>query len=250
MHNVRKGVLCLVMVSLFSVNAQSQGSAATASQPTQGVATVQSGKLVRAGLGIQCGVRFHGPDAFNDFVTDVWNAYLEENIYTPADDKSIGPGVFLGLYGSIDIGPVFSVSPVVQGMWAGKQFLVRGGRVGDVHINTYTAMGGLNLWARAVTTGIFSLRAGAGVYATHTIATITGDITHDRLSGTGVGFRGLLGTEFRVSDNMMVTFDCGVPFGKSEFNEGDISVCGRDVDYPEEFEHLGFELSPGIRIYF
>jgi len=250
MHNVRRGVLCLVMVSLFSVKAQSVGSAATAPQPAQAAATVQSEKLVRAGLGIQCGVRFHGPDAFNDFVTDVWNTFLVENVYTPADEKSIGPGVFLAINGSIDIGPVFSASPFVQGMWAGKQFLVRGGRVGDVHINTYTAMGGLNLWARAVTTGIFSLRAGAGVYATHTIATITGDITHDRISATGAGFKGLLGTEFRVSDNLMVTLDFGVPFGKSDFNKGDISVCGTDVDYPEEFDYLGFEISPGIRFYF
>ena len=40
----------------------------------------------------------------------------------------------------------FSAVPFAQSMWAGKQMYYTGGPAANIHVNTYTAMGGLNLW--------------------------------------------------------------------------------------------------------
>ena len=36
-----------------------------------------------------------------------------------------------------------------------------GGPAANIHVNTYTAMGGLNLWVRAINQELFKLRIGA-----------------------------------------------------------------------------------------
>jgi hypothetical protein len=206
--------------------------------------------LLRAGIGVQCGVRFHRPHAFNAFVTDLWYAYIAEK-YDKPDKKRIGPGVLLTLNGTVDIGPLFHVTPFLQGMWAGKQFYFRGGLVKDFHVNTYTAMGGLNFWIRILNRERFAIRLGAGGYAAHTIVSFTGDLSETRISGTGYGLRGLLGTEVRLNRQVVLTLDCSVPYGVSELsNKGRLKTSGASVSYPTKLEHNGFELNPGIMFYF
>ncbi|MBN1308283.1 MAG: hypothetical protein JXA18_10225 [Chitinispirillaceae bacterium] len=207
--------------------------------------------ILKKGIGIQSGIRFHRPKKFNEFLTDYYNAFIPENLSVPVDKKSIGPGLFLTLNGTIDIGPLFHVTPFAQGMWAGKQFYFRGGLVKDVHINTYTAMGGLNLWVRVLNREKFTLRLGAGGYGAYTIASVTGDISGTRVSGGGFGLKGLLGTELRLNRHLVLTFDCSVPYGGSKIkNKGSLRTPGAPVKYPTRLEHVGFELLPGVMFYF
>ncbi len=239
MHIIRSCILCFVMVSVFVVQkAESQAPAA-------------SEKLLKTGIGFQLGVRFHQPDQINQYITDLNDAFLHEYIAGPIEKKSLGPGVFLSVNGTFDIGPLFSAVPYVQSMWAGKQMYFTGGPAANIHVNTYTAMGGLNLWLRVVNLDVFKLRVGAGAYATYTYVSTTGDVLHRRIRGSGAGGRVLLGTEFRLTEKTALTFDCGVPFGKSKlYHFEPMEVEGIDVSYPEKLDHLGFELTPGIMFYF
>lgn len=231
------------MLSVFAVyNAESQES--ISSQKSDD-------KLVKIGIGFQTGVRFHQPKQVNDFITDVYDAFIADYIDGSVEKKNLGPGVFITANGTIDIGPVFSVAPFAQGMWAGKQLFISGGPAGNIHINTYTAMGGLNLWVRVINQEIFKLRIGGGFYGTYTYLNATGDIPHRRISGSGFGGRALLGSEYHINDKIALTFDCGLPFGKSELHHsGKMKVSGETVSYPDELDHFGFELTPGIMFYF
>jgi hypothetical protein len=208
--------------------------------------------LLKMGIGLQCGIRFHQPEEYNDFVTDIWNSILAEHVYAPVDEKRIGPGALLALNGTFDIGTLVTVIPFVQGMWAGKQFYFRGAEVKDVHINTYTAMGGLNVLIRVINREAFTIRLGAGGYGTRTITRITGDAFTTIFGGNGYGFKGLLGTEMRLSKDVVLTFDCAVPYGKAEFKKrSDITATsGYTVRYPTRFDHFGFEVCPGVVFYF
>lgn len=238
MHIMRNCILCFVMVSVFSANKAE-------SQP----ATSQ--KLLKTGIGFQLGVRFHQPDQINQFITDIYDAFLTDYIAGPVEKKSLGPGVFLSVNGTFDIGPLFSAVPFAQSMWAGKQMYFTGGPAANIHVNSYTAMGGLNLWLRVLNQEVFKLRIGAGVYGTYTYVTTTGDIAHRRIRGSGAGGRVLLGSEFKLNEKTVLTFDCGLPFGKSKLYYFDeLKVAGIPVTYPEKMNHLGFELSPGIMFYF
>jgi len=239
MHIIRNSILCFVMVSVFvAQKAESQVLAA-------------SEKLLKTGIGFQLGVRFHQPDQINQYITDLNDAFLQKYVAGPIEKKSLGPGVFLSVNGTFDIGPLFSAVPFAQSMWAGKQMYYTGGPAANIHINTYTAMGGLNLWVRAINLELFKLRVGAGVYATYTYLSTTGDVLHRRIRGSGVGGRALLGTEFRLNEKTALTFDLGVPFGKSKLYSFDpMKVDGIAVKYPKKMDHLGFELSPGIMFYF
>lgn len=211
----------------------------------------KKGVLLEKGIGIQSGIRFHRPKKFNDFLTEYYNAFIPENLVGPVDKKSIGPGLFLTLNGTFDIGPLFQVTPFAQGMWAGKQIYFRGGLTKDVHINSYTAMGGLNLWVRLLKGDRTTLRLGAGAYGAYTIVSFTGDIAGTRVSGGGFGFKGLLGTELRLNQRVVLTFDCGVPYGVSKIkNHGSLRTPGPSVKYPSKLEHFGFELLPGVMFYF
>jgi hypothetical protein len=208
-------------------------------------------RFLRMGIGFQCGIKFHQPEDINDFITAIWNSYLAEKVYVPVDKKNIGPGVLLAMNGTIDIGSFFQMTPFAQGMWAGKQFQFRGDPVGDIYFNTYTAVGGLNLWVHLVNRERFSIRLGAGGYATYTIVRLTGDVSHARVSGGGYGFRGLLGTELRLNSKAVLTLDGGVPYGKSRFHTEDgLKIAGTPINYPTEFKHFGFELCPGMMFYF
>jgi hypothetical protein len=208
-------------------------------------------RLVKAGIGFQSGIRFHRPDEFNEFVTDIWNSSLENIADASVDTKSIGPGVFLTLNGTIDIGSRFHITPFAQGMWAGKQFYLRGGLIKDIFINTYTAMGGLNLWVRVLDYERATFRLGAGGYGAYTIAWVTGDISKTKLSGSGYGVRGLLGTEIRLG-KAVITLDCGVPYGLTKLflREGNPGGSRSTIRYPSQLDHLGFEVCPGILFYF
>ncbi len=208
-------------------------------------------RLVKAGIGFQSGIRFHRPDEFNEFVTDIWNSSLENIADASVDTKSIGPGVFLTLNGTIDIGSRFHITPFAQGMWAGKQFYLRGGMIKDIYINTYTAMGGLNLWVRILNYERATFRLGAGGYGAYTIAWITGDISKTKLSGSGYGVRGLLGTEIRLG-KAVITLDCGVPYGLTKLfiRKGALGESRSPVRYPSQLDHLGFEVCPGVLFYF
>lgn len=239
MHIIRNSILCFVMVSVFVVQKAESQTPAT------------SEKILKTGIGFQLGVRFHQPDQVNQYITDLNDAFLQKYIYGPIEKKSLGPGVFFGVNGIFDIGPFFSAIPFAQSMWAGKQMYFTGGPAANIHVNTYTAMGGLNLWVRVVNLELFRLRIGAGAYATYTYLSTTGDVLHRRIRGSGAGGRALLGTEFRLTENTVLTFDCGVPFGKSKLYYFDpMEVDGIVIKYPKKLDHLGFELSPGIVFYF
>jgi len=203
------------------------------------------------GIGVQCGVRFHDPETFNDFTTDLWDAFLTNNVYTPDERKHIGPGVFLSLNGTIDIGRYFQVAPFAQGMWAGKQFYFRGDIHEDLFVNTYTAMAGINLWARLLKFDPVTIRLGAGGYGAHTIVSVQGDLDETKTSGGGYGIRALLGSEYRLNDLIMLTLDCSYSYGASFLKHaGHFNVSGVSVQYPEKLEHSGFELFPGVMFYF
>jgi hypothetical protein len=212
-------------------------------QGTQGVS------FFKAGIGVQSGIRYHQPEKFNDFTTDIWISELTNAIDTHAAAKSIGPGVFLTLNGAIDIGSRFQAAPFAQGMWAGKQFFFRGGQTKDIYINTYTAMGGLNLWVRIFDNEKTTLRIGLGGYGASTMAWITGAISVVRLWGIGFGARGLIGSEIRLGRKAVLTLDCSVPYGRVKLNhkKGDI---GAPVRYPSFLDQFGVEFCPGILFYF
>lgn len=209
----------------------------------------EDNRLLKGGIGVQAGIRFHRPEEFNDFVSDVWNSIMEEKMYVPVDKKKIGPGLFMTLNGTFDIGNYFQAAPFAQGMWAGKLFRFRGGVLEDLHVNTLTAMGGLNLWCRVFNRDRFSIRLGAGGYGAYTIAYIKCDNSQTRLSGSGFGIKGLVGTELRLSRNVVLTMDCCVPWGITELKYQEEKL-DYQVRYPDEFQHLGFEIVPGIMFYF
>jgi len=208
--------------------------------------------FLRMGMGVQCGVRFHQPEEFNSFVSDLWNSFLTDNVYAPVDKKQIGPGVFLSLNGTFDIGSRFQVVPFAQGMWAGKQFYFRGGIIKDMFVNTYTAMGGVNLFFRVINQERYSIRLGGGGYGAYTIARITGDIDDTKLSGSGYGVRGLIGTEWRLNNRVVLTLDGGTSWGISEFSHtsGTLKASRPNITYPKEFAHFGIEVCPGVVFYF
>ena len=239
MHIIRNSILCFVMVSVFVVQKAESQTPAT------------SEKILKTGIGFQLGVRFHQPDQVNQYITDLNDAFLQKYVEGPIEKKSLGPGAFLSVNGRFDIGPLFSAVPFAQSMWAGKQMYYTGGPAANIHVNTYTAMGGLNLWVRAINQELFKLRIGAGVYGTYTYVTTTGDVLHRRIRGSGVGGRALLGTELRLNEKTSLTFDCGVPFGKSKLYHFDpMTIDGIKIKYPKKLDHLGFELSPGVVFYF
>lgn len=240
MH-ITRNIICFVMLTVFAVQY-------TESQ--EPVSSKEDTKLVKMGIGFQSGIRFHQPDQLNEFVTNLYDAFVSEYVDGPTGKKKLGPGVFITLNGTFDIGPVFSAVPFGQGMWAGKQFFVSGGPAGNIHINTYTAMGGLNLWARVLNLNVFKLRLGTGIYGTYTIANITGDIRHQRIYGKGIGGRALLGSEYKLNETVTLTFDCGLSFGKTNLYDDKIRVSGIPVSYPSKLDHLGFELFPGVMFYF
>jgi hypothetical protein len=237
-------------------NTTSPPSSSSSAQPIetqkQHDQTSKDKGLLKKGIGIQCGIRFHRPKKFNDFVTDMWNSYLADISYSAGVKKTVGPGLFLSLNGTIDIGPLFQITPFAQGMWAGKQFYFTGGLIKDIHVNTYTAMGGLNLWVRVLKYKRITLRLGAGGYGAHTIVSFTGDISETKISGSGWGIRGLLGTELRLTQQVVITLDCSVPYGVSKLNgSGQLKTSGSSsVDFPSKFEHFGFEIFPGVMFYF
>lgn len=239
MHIIKNSLICFAMVSVLAIqNAQSQEQ-------------VKSEKLLKTGIGFQLGVRFHQPDQINDFITDIYNAYVSEYVEGPIEKKTLGPGAFLSINGTFDIGPLFSAVPFVQSMWAGKQLYISGGPAGNIHVNSYTAMGGLNLFVRVLNQDSFKLRIGAGVYGTYTYVQTTGDVPHRRIGGSGAGGRGILGSEYRLNDKITLTLDCGVSFGKSKLYIGDpLKISGRPIVYPTKLDHLGFELTPGVMFYF
>lgn len=239
MHSIRSCILCFVMVSVF------------VAQKAESQVPATSEKLLKTGIGFQLGVRFHQPDQVNQYITDLNDAFLQGYIAGPIEKKSLGPGVFLSVNGIFDVGPLFSAVPFAQSMWAGKQMYFTGGPAANIHVNSYTAMGGLNLWLRVINQEILKLRIGAGVYGTYSYVATTGDVLHRRIKGSGAGGRGLLGTEFRLNEKTVLTFDFGVPFGKSKLYATDpMKVDGVAVKYPNKLDHFGFELSPGIVFYF
>lgn len=208
-------------------------------------------KLVKSGIGFQTGVRFHNPENFNNFVTDVWNSLFAGYVALPLDEKKIGPGVFLTLNGTFDIGNYFQITPFAQGMWAGKWFFLEGARDEKLSIQTYTALAGVDLWGRVLRIDRYSLRLGAGAYGTHTIASFAGAMTETKISGRGYGFRGLAGTELKLTDHFTLTLDGSYPFGMAKLKvKGSVSTSGRRFPYPTKFEHSGFEICPGVVYYF
>jgi hypothetical protein len=211
----------------------------------------QGNSLVRTGIGFQSGIRFHQPDKFNAFVTDIWNSSINDIADISVYTKTIGPGVFFTLNGTIDFGSRFQVTPFAQGMWAGKQFYFRGQVDKNIYINTYTALGGLNLWVRILTIGKVAFRLGTGGYGAYTIAGITGDIINTRLSGSGFGGRTLLGAQLPIG-KAVITLDGGVSYGytKLSHKKGDLGLSKSPIRYPSRMDHLGFELCPGILFYF
>lgn len=223
----------------------------TTTEKRQTSPTTENGIALKKGIGIQSGIRFHRPETFNTFLTEYWSSFIPEQYDGSVAKKRIGPGLFLTLNGTIDIGPLFHITPFAQGMWSGKQFFFRGGVVKDVHVNSYTGMGGLNLWVRLLNHERITLRLGAGAYGGYTIVSFTGDINGNRISGGGYGFRGLLGTELRLNRHVVLTFDCSVPYGVSKItNDGSLKTPGGSVEYPSKLEHFGFELLPGVMFYF
>lgn len=243
MHIIRNCILSFAMVSVFAVyNAESQ-------EPVS-LQKVDA-KPVKPALGIQAGVRFHQPEQINNFITDIYDAFISDYVSGPVKKQNLGPGVYLSLNPTLDIGKVFSVVLFAQGMWAGKQIYVIGGPAGNINVNTYTAMGGLNLWVRVINQNVFKLRIGAGIYGAYTYLYATGDIPHRRLSGSGIGGKALLGSEYRLNEKIGLTLDCGMTFGKSnQYADDPLKVSGIPVKYPTELDHLGFELTPGVVFYF
>ncbi|MBN1756788.1 MAG: hypothetical protein JW863_00635 [Chitinispirillaceae bacterium] len=208
-------------------------------------------EFVKKGIGVQCGIRFHNPKSFNNFVTEYWRSFLAGYVYGGVDKKKIGPGLFFMVNGTIDIGTCFHVTPYVGGMWAGKQFSFHGDLVNDLHVNTLSTLGGLDLWVRIVNGSRVTLRLGAGGFGAYTNLYFSDDNDEFKLSGSGYGFRGLVGTEVRVTDRVVVTLDCRVPYGLSNlYDKGQKDNVTPPVDYPTKFEHVGFELSPGVMFYF
>lgn len=213
-------------------------------------APVVNDNFLKKGIGIQAGIRFHNPCGFNNFVTDLWRSYLSDYVFGEVDKKKVGPGVFLKLNGTIDLGSRFHITPFAEEMWAGKQFSFRGDIVNDLHFNTFTTMGGLNLWVRILNYDLMTLRLGAGGYAAYSVFKFSDDDWDFKLSGSGYGFRGLLGTEIRVNRQVTVTLDCSVPYGRSNLYDKDNKRKESPVKFPTKFEHGGFELTSGVMFYF
>jgi hypothetical protein len=241
--------------TLQSSNKNTQQAGAALPQPTtpqeQKDQIAQCKSPVRAGIGFQSGIRLHQPDKFNAFVTDIWNSTINDIADISVYTKTIGPGVFFTLNGTIDIGSRFQVAPFAQGMWAGKQFYFRGQVDKNIYINTYTALGGLNLWVRLFTIGNVSFRLGTGGYGAYTIASISGDIKKTQLAGSGFGGRTLLGVKLPLG-KAVVTLDGGVSYGytKLSHRKGDLGLSQYPIRYPSRLDHWGFEMCPGILFYF
>ncbi len=208
-------------------------------------------QVLRIGLGLNFGVRFHSPEEINNFVTDIWTYTIYDTPDKKIVEKSISPGLLLKAKGLINPVRLLSIEPFVQGMWAGKMFSFQGGMTKEVHINSFTLTGGLNLWLKILPEKMVSLRIGGGGFAAYTMLKVTGDIKTTKLSGTGYGGNAALGIDITIQKTV-INLDIIVPIGFSELGHqhGYLEMYPAVSDYPSEYVHTGFEICPGVTFYF
>lgn len=199
------------------------------------------------GIGIHIGARIISPDDINEFTADIFDELKPDNAIVTSTFGSTDVFMAFPIRVKMVVNPIpyLGIEPYGQLLFTSKMLKIS--KAGSQNVLLFNPILGTSVYARFRPMERISVKLGGG--ATYSWLTLTsdGDLGEVELTGSSLGGEGLAGIDISFS-RIRINIDVSVPIQTVSLDiEGENELMSVP---PEKAALSGFEIRPGMTIYF